>query len=87
MKFFSILAIAVLPLAFASPIEVPEALQKRACNNYNAVSACSNACKSYSSSACTTMCKNATSPSCHAQCYSSRLNSCKNCCAARCTMC
>ncbi|KAF3134648.1 hypothetical protein TWF703_006305 [Orbilia oligospora] len=27
MKFFTVLALAVLPLAFASPIEVPEALQ------------------------------------------------------------
>ncbi|KAF3195500.1 hypothetical protein TWF106_005583 [Orbilia oligospora] len=27
MKFFTVLALAVLPLALASPIEVPEALQ------------------------------------------------------------
>ncbi|KAK6530691.1 hypothetical protein TWF281_007530 [Arthrobotrys megalospora] len=86
MKFFTVLALAVLPLAFASPIEVPEALQQRACN-YNAASACSSGCASLASSSCAKQCKGATSPSCEAQCYTAKLNNCKNCCAATCTRC
>ncbi|RVD83740.1 uncharacterized protein DFL_005518 [Arthrobotrys flagrans] len=84
MKFFTVLAVAVLPLAFASPIEIPEALQKRACNNYNAVTACSNACPSVALKACSSCNGN---PSCVSACYSARLSQCKACCVAKCATC
>ncbi|KAK6500409.1 hypothetical protein TWF481_010753 [Arthrobotrys musiformis] len=87
MKFFAILALAVLPAVFASPVnEIPATLEKRACNA-NAYSACSSGCPSIASAACKTACAKATSPSCEAQCYTARLNSCRNCCNNNCTRC
>ncbi|EGX45177.1 hypothetical protein AOL_s00173g278 [Orbilia oligospora ATCC 24927] len=83
MKFFTVLALAVLPLAFASPIEIPEALQKRDCN-YNAITACSSGCGSTATAACKS-CNN--NPSCFTACYNARLSQCKNCCASKCTRC